>query len=94
MEQGYCPCCSNHCHREQLKCKRGKKFFEDCNKTSRRAEADVSDEEEKLTRSLKKLVRKCAKRTRREKDGKGGAAFNNLTKEEKQTLRALLAKLL
>lgn len=89
MEQEYCPCCSNHCHREKLKCKKGKRFFG--TESERQPSARPAEEDVELLHDCKKLLRKCAKRARHdnEKD-----TVENLTEEEMQTLYALLKKCL
>ncbi|MGN0818619.1 MAG: hypothetical protein ACI4L9_06585 [Candidatus Coproplasma sp.] len=89
MEEQRCPCCSNHCNREKLKCKKGKRYFGAARKASKSELGEELQEGQKLLRDCKKLIKKCAKRARR---GEMEEALGNLSEEEMQTLCALLKK--
>lgn len=82
MEEEKCPCCPNHCEKENLSCGRGKDYFEGNN-------AEPEEISEKVLRDLKKCGHFLHHNHGINKDN----FFKNLSDEELKILHELLIKL-
>lgn len=94
-----CPCCGNHCPKENLQCGRGKRYFESGISGGEHPENSgmrhggvaghgAPEGEDKVIT----LLRRCGHTLHH--GGDGEKMISNLTKEEKEQLIALLEKLL
>ena len=91
-----CPCCDRHCHKDDLHCHRGRKYFglEEKNQEQRpehpQSQEQPKNEEEKIIL----LLRKCG-HFLHHNVGQGGdtaVLLQGLSPEEKTTLSTLLEK--
>lgn len=82
MDKEKCPCCSNHCHKDDLKCNRGREYF-DMNKT------ESLTIQEKIINDL----RKCGHLLHHNKDINSNDIFAKLSSDDIEKLHELLNKI-
>lgn len=83
MNNSNCPCCPNHCSKDNLSCGRGKEYFSNSNK-------DLESEtiEEKVLMDL----RKCGHILHHNKELDSNSILSSFSKEELENLHQLLMK--
>lgn len=86
MESEKCPCCPNHCDKENLSCGRGEEYFHGTKKT--REEKPNSIEE-----AIILDLRKCGHMLHHNHDLNPNDLLKNFSKEELEQLHSLLAKI-
>ncbi|MGN0960608.1 MAG: hypothetical protein ACI4PF_00245 [Christensenellales bacterium] len=90
MNKENCPVCHNHCPKDELKCGRGKMYFEG----KLNPEMSSENQEHKFNHTpqneLTQLIRQCGHFLHHGGDEQD--LFNTLSDEEKSTLLALLKK--
>lgn len=82
MEKEKCPCCSNHCEKDNLSCGRGRDYFS----TSHTEEKSETIEEVVMD------LRKCGHLLHHNRDLSTNGLFNNFSKDELEQLHILLVK--
>lgn len=86
MKEENCPCCPNHCDKENLSCGRGREYFSGSTKNTHEGPTTL---EEKVIFDL----RKCGHRLHHNRDLNPNEMLSNLTEEELNTLHELLNKI-
>lgn len=84
MKEENCPCCPNHCDKENLNCWRGREYFGSTNRQD-----DPKTLEEKVISEL----RKSGHKLHHQREGNPIEMLSNMTKEELETLHELLSKI-
>jgi hypothetical protein len=83
MSEEKCPCCSNHCSKDNLKCGRGKEYFNsECNVN------ELNSLNEKVIMDL----RKCGHILHHNRDLNEGKLLFNFSEDEINQLHELLVK--
>lgn len=92
-----CPCCSNHCDRNNLQCGKGESYFNGENTqeyghkpSHHKGKHHGHHRREFLSGSLAELMSKCGHRLFH---GGDETMFDVLTEDEKATLKSLLSKI-
>lgn len=84
MKEENCPCCSNHCPKDNLSCGRGVAHFSNTNN-----ESEINSIEEQVVADL----RKCGHMLHHSHDVNPEELLSNLTDDELQKLHELLSKI-
>ena len=84
MNEGNCPMCPNHCQKNNLRCKRGREYFND-------AEHDFKSQTlgEKVVMDL----RKCGHLLHHNKELNTNELLSDFSEKELNTLHELLSKI-
>lgn len=82
MNNDKCPCCPNHCDKDNLSCGRGREYFNN----------DISKEPKTLNEQIIIDLRKCGHLLHHNKDLDTNKILANFSKEELNKLHELLSK--
>lgn len=85
MDKETCPCCHNHCSKDNLGCNRGKAYFDnqgDCNETNSLEEQVIID------------LKECGHLLHHNREVSINKLLTNYSKEELNKLHELLSKIL
>lgn len=84
MDQEKCPCCPNHCSKDNLGCNRGRDYF---------SNKDEKIEPKTLNEQVIADLRKCGHLLHHNRDLDINEFLSNLTEEELNKLHELLSKI-
>ena len=84
MNQENCPCCPNHCAKDNLGCGRGREYF---------SSADTNNEPRSLNEQVISDLRKCGHLLHHNRDLDMNQLLSGLTDEELEKLHELLSKI-
>ena len=84
MNQENCPCCPNHCSKDNLGCGRGKEYFEN---------QDTNKEPKTLNEQVISDLRKCGHLLHHNRDLDAKEFLSCFSEEELNVLHELLSKI-
>jgi len=84
MNSENCPCCPNHCQKENLGCGRGKEYF---------SNQDASNEPKSLSKQVMDDLRKCGHLLHHSRDLNSDEFLSCFSLEELNELHKLLSKI-